>query len=373
LPWILNKSSVAVNESYSSLKYPNANNFLIANKDGDPRVSIFERLSQKNIPSSVDCLWVAIPHPDADKFAKKYNLKLNYSYSDFLVRNNKLSQKELFGSFTPNWHIIDSKNELKDIASKNKQGFIKREYGSGGYAVFDVNKAMRDKNFLNLFRESDGKWYFEEFVAGKLYSIQCLIDNNNDDITIFGFSEQQILDNKYFAGSKILPLDYLHDDILIQLQNGIKSIKPLLKNYTGFLGIDFITDKENKINILEANIRATAATIPTLLTNMAGGMQSEFKEDLPKDNIKNSDIILTEDLVDNCVDVLHFCANKKEIGKFFFLDFKECAYMPMDINNKHIKILSSHIENSVSDIVSSVVKNFWPFGWTEMVTKLILV
>ena len=38
--------------------------------------------------------------------------------------------------------------------------------------------------------------------------------------------------------------------------------------------------------------------------------------------------------------------------------------MPADINNKHIKILSSHIESSVSDIVGSVVKNFWPFGWT---------
>ena len=188
--------------------------------------------------------------------------------------------------------------------------------------------------------------------------------SNNDNVTIFGFSEQQILDHKYFAGSKILPLDYLCDDILIQLQSGIKSIKPLLKSYAGFFGIDFIIDKENKINILEANIRATAATIPTLLTNMVGGMQSEFKEDLPKDNIKNGDIVLSEDLADNCVDVLRFCANKKEIGKFFFLDFKECAYMPMDINNKHIKILSSHIESSVSNIVSSVVKNFWPFGWT---------
>lgn len=38
--------------------------------------------------------------------------------------------------------------------------------------------------------------------------------------------------------------------------------------------------------------------------------------------------------------------------------------MPTDINSKHIKILSSYIENSVSGVVSSIVKNFWPFGWT---------
>lgn len=310
LPWILDKKPVVVNESYSNLKYPNANNFLIANKNKDSRVSMFKRLSQKNIPSNIDCLWVAIPHPDADKFAKKYNLKLNYSYKNFLIRNNKLKQKKLFKDFTPSWHIVNSKNEIENIA-KNKQGFIKREYGSGGYAVFDVNKAMQDKDFLNLFGESDEKWYFEEFITGKLYSIQCLIDNNSDDIIIFGFSEQQILDNKYFAGSKNLPLDHLRNDILTQLQDGIKLIKPLLESYTGFFGIDFIIDKENKINILEANIRATAVTIPTLLTNMAGGMQSEFKEDFPKDDIKNGDIILAEDLVDDCVDILRFCASRK--------------------------------------------------------------
>lgn len=364
LPWIITDKYVTVNKSYHNLNYPHKNKFLVLAKSEDPKVSVFERLLPENIPSGVSFIWVAIPHPQADEFAKRYKFGLNYSYSDFLIRNDKLRQKELLGDLTPNWRIIRSESEFEKIANQENDGFIKRKYGSGGYTVFDISEAKKDKNFLKLFAQNPADWFFEEFTEGNPYSIQCVIGNNEKDIIIFGFSKQEIINKKNFLGSNILPLKDLQGEILEQLQKGIIKLKPLLRNYKGFFGIDFIIDKQNKAHILEANIRITAATIPTLMTNMVGSVRSNYREDVFSKNVKDSDIILISDKVSKTNDILRFHLSGGVVGKFFFLDFKNCSFMPKELSQNQIEYLSKRIQSSVCDVVSMAVKNFWPFGWT---------
>jgi hypothetical protein len=82
----------------------------------------------------------------------------------------------------------------------------------------------------------------------------------------------------------------------------------LLKDYIGFFGLDFIIGEDGMVLILEANIRLTAATIPTLLANMAGGTDASYKEDLNLDNLLESDVVLAQG-EDGTGDVLSFKAN----------------------------------------------------------------
>lgn len=361
LPWILADKDIVVNESYSDLKYPFNNRLLVLPKGEDPRKSIFNKLS-RGFLVDISCLWVAVPHPAADEFAKKYRLKISYPYSDFLKRSDKFKQKKLFGNLTPKWQVIRSKDDMEKFI--NKKGFIKRRYGSGGYTVFSINEAKKDEKFLKLYSQNPTDWFFEEFIDGTPYSIQCMIDGDEKDIIIFGFSKQRIINNKNFFGANILPLKNLPDEILIQLHRGIIKLKPLLISYKGFFGIDFIIDKQHKVHILEANMRMTAVTIPTLLTNMVGSVRSDYIEDVPLKNVKGNDVVLTGDKVSKTNDILRFYPNKGVIGKFFFFDFKNCGFMPKELNRSQIEDLSKHIQSSVCGVVNEMVKNFWPFGWT---------
>ncbi len=360
LPWILIDKDVAINENGLDLKYIFNNRLLVMPTGNSAKKSIFEKLASRSLPS-IRRIWVAVPHPAADEFAEKHNLKLNYSYSEFLDKNDKFKQKKLLARLTPKWKIIDSYGTFEKLTAK--RGFVKRRHGSGGYTVFDINLAKRDANFLKLFNQNPGDWFFEEFVEGKPHSIQCLVENNKD-ITIFGFSEQKILNAKNFFGSDIIPLKNLQKSILLQLSKGIIKLKPLLNNYKGFFGIDFIIDKKNKVYILEANIRLTAATIPTLLTNMVGSVSSAYTEDATSKNTKSEDVVLTIDKISGEKDILRFYPAQGPVGKYFCFDFKNCGSVPKELSVAQIEDLSGYIQKYVCGVVGKVVKNFWPFGWT---------
>ena len=288
-PWILTNQNVIVNEDSKNLNYLNKNNLILIYKNSDSKKSIFERIND-NIYSEVLDLFVAIPHPQADLLAQKNGLKLNYSYSDFLRRNDKFTQKELFANLSPEWFKIKSFEDIDFLLINNRRGFIKRRQGSGGFTVFEISKTKENKNFELLFRDNPFDWYFEDYIEGKPFSIQC-VKNENDTI-IFGFSEQQIIDGHYFIGSKILSLDKIQNNLFQALKDCIDKLSPLLNDYNGFFGIDFIIDKKNNPQILEANIRMTAATIPTLITNYFGSNEALFMEDVRLSEIKRGDLVL---------------------------------------------------------------------------------
>jgi len=304
--WIISDKFVTTNEDVNHLKYPNSNFYIVLNKDADPRVSIYDRLFKaKNIiDKKINKLWVAIPHPDADKYCQNNNLQLNFSFSDFVKLNDKLTQKKLLKENTPKWVEITSRSGLESIIN-NRIGYVKRKQGSGGYAVFKSNALNSDFNVL--FDQSPSDWFFEEKADGRSCSIQCIKDESGN-ITIFGFSEQIIDGDKFYSGSKILSLTSMDDNIYRQLHNSLEMLGKLLKDYIGFFGLDFIIGEDGMVLILEANIRLTAATIPTLLANMAGGTDASYKEDLNLDNLLESDVVLAQG-EDGTGDVLSFKAN----------------------------------------------------------------
>lgn len=303
LPWILSNQLVAVNHGYKDLKYPSSNQYTIASRSPDSKLSLLRRLKWP-IASSITTLWVAIPHPDTDALAQEYNLNLNYTYKDFLQNNDKIRQKELLGDCSPSWQVFRSITELEKAARKKRTGFIKRQYGSGGYTVFPVSSINTDQDFQRLAQEDE--WYFEEHAEGIPFSIQCVHLPQDDATIIFGYSKQLVADSRYFVGSSLLPLSELADMTLSQLKVGIERLQPLLNGYEGFFGLDFIIGNDGKVHILEANVRLTAVTIPTLLMNMSGYTTAEFREDVPESEIDADIVILAKDNSENKSDTLRF-------------------------------------------------------------------
>ncbi len=288
-PWILNNQSVVVNEDGNNLNYSNKNKLILVSKNDDPRKSTFERIESEMLEGISDLI-VAIPHPEADILAKRHNLKLNYDYPDFLEKNDKFEQKDLLGRLTPKWFKIESSKEIDSLSIDGRGGFIKRRQGSGGFTVFDVLEIKDNKNFQMLFKNNPLDWYFEDRAEGRSCSVQCVKEKTN--IFIFGFSEQQIINGHYFVGSKILSIDNINENLFQALTGCINRLSPLLDDYEGFFGIDFIMDDKNNLQILEANIRMTAATIPTLIANDLEYNSALFMEDAKLNEIQADDLIL---------------------------------------------------------------------------------
>lgn len=275
LPWILKDKFVAVNEDYLDLDYFQNNKFLMAPKGVAAKKSIFDRLKKIDIPSNVTKLWVAVPHPNADCLAKEKNLEINFKYADYKKLNDKLRQKELLDELTPNWFEIEDKRDLAFFTAQ--KGFIKNSQGAGGCTVFKASDVLKDDEFKYLYALKSSDWFWEEFTKGDPCSIQCVKEKNK--ITVFGYSKQLIENDSEYHGSEIYPLSKLSDEIFNQLKTVIKRLGPLLKDYQGFFGIDFMLTPNNKVYVLEANIRTTSVTVPTLLFNSTGAKKAVFKED----------------------------------------------------------------------------------------------
>lgn len=267
----------------------NLQNRIILKKGDDPKIPLIEKIDKLD---DVEKIWTVVPHPKIDLFAEKNKLDLNYSYADFLKFNNKISQKIACGDFTPKWKKIND-------TSMNIDGnlFIKRALGSGGYCVWDNNSEI-------LF-EKGHEYFWEEKVEGNSSSVQ-VYSSENENI-IFGYSHQLIQNDKEFCGAKILEIDQIPQYCFDKICEIIELLKKdLLKNYEGFWGIDFIDNPfDKKIWFLEANVRLTALTVPTLLKNTYfQDKNTEFLEDAPE--LKRDDLLIAIDDHYKTYDVLRF-------------------------------------------------------------------
>lgn len=289
MPWVLTNKHVATNELSCALQYSSSNSLLEIPMAEKATSSVYQRLSSAKIPENVSELWVAIPHPDADRFATDHNLNINYSYSDFKKNNDKIVQKELLGHQTPIWSKIDA--EGVDESYLKRDVYFKRQFGSGGYtlhrsAEFNTVEEMKDK----IFNDGFSLWFVEDAVQGIPSSIQVAKSKSLGTV-IFGYSQQKIIDNKHFAGSEMMSLDSITPEVKEQLISGIEKLHPLIENYEGFFGIDFMLNGST-ISILEANIRLTAATIPTLMMNEKDKDHSEYFEDYAVSDLTQNDVVI---------------------------------------------------------------------------------
>lgn len=265
---VLNGMHIAVNQyaiKHTELK---RNRLLVANITGDPRISLYSRLKNVIIPDEIKNLYVAIPHPEADNIALEKGWNINYSYSDFLVYNNKIKQKMLLGDLTPVWNIIDPKiypfNEKEDC-------YFKREIGAGGYATFHASD--RSGMFLPSLKHP-ARWFREESTEGEPRSIQ-IFRHAPGKYIIFGYSEMKIIAKKNYAGGLMKKAIHLPEFLKDELGNALTRLDPLLNDYCGFMGLDFL-ENGNQIQVTEANVRVTMATFATLQLNESTEQELEF-------------------------------------------------------------------------------------------------
>ncbi len=358
LPWILYGQHVTVNDNARLLKYRWPNTLINVVKNNDPKKSIYSRLKKSDIGKS-SRLWVSVPHPDADSVAKRWKLQLNEKYIDFLNRNDKRRQKLLLGNRTPQWEDIHSEPHLRQLQRLWKRGFVKRAQGSGGFAVFPFSQTHTD-NFLKLFRETKREWFIEREIRGSFHSIQLVTEHGRT--TVFGMSDQ-IMDDQHYIGSKIRPLKELNTRTWATLQRSIFALRPLWKDYTGFWGIDYVIDRAGRTYVLEANIRQTAATIPTLLNNLVQGGMSTFREDV-KVSDQPGEVPLAYDLVGKTADVMQFMVQGGSLGSAAHISLKKCTKLGQRVGRHVVKEIEAALRKSVSLIVKKVHYDFWPFGWT---------
>jgi len=290
LTHILNNQTVVVNEDYKELDLIVENNYLVASKTKDkPSKSVLSRIEKDKL-SEFKSIINFIPHPDFDKYAKESNTEIFYKFDDFLKFNNKVDQKKQLDNLTPKWDFLDNSDD-----KRIKTHYVKASVGSGGYKVFSPG------TFDTQVFE-DASWYLEEKCDGEPMSAQILKEGFN--YTVFGLTKQKVEEDRYFIGAEVISLkENLNTDLKTFLEDVIERLSKLLDSYEGFWGIDFIETSENKYSFLEANIRLTAMTIPTLVVNerfeSGTGL---FMEDV--EEVKDGDFVMSVDKSDNLFDTL---------------------------------------------------------------------
>ena len=194
--------------------------------------------------------------------------EINYNYPDFLIYNNKISQKELLGDLTPAWEIIDPKTYLFDEMADL---YFKREIGAGGYATFHAS----DLTGMKLpSRKYPARWFKEEAMEGEPRSVQ-VFRHGQGEYTVFGFSEMKIIFRKNYAGGLMKKTESIPEFMREGISSALNRLDPLLLNYNGFMGLDFLVN-DKKLHVLEANVRVTMATFATLQLNESSREELEF-------------------------------------------------------------------------------------------------
>lgn len=264
----LNGQHTAVNQYAVKLPHHERNTCLVVPITGDPRPSLYNRMQGFVLPVEIERLYACVPHPEADQLAKELNLHLNYTHSDFLKYNDKIAQKTLLGDLTPAWSLIEPKTHVFD---QDGDCFYKRANGAGGYATFHHS----DRQGMKLpSRKYPAQWFKEETVEGEPRSVQ-IYKTLKSEYQAFGYSEMRIIERKTYAGGLMRRIDALGLSKKSQIQEALQRLDPLLGDYHGFLGLDFI-ETEHQIWVLEANVRVTMATFATLELNASNQEELSF-------------------------------------------------------------------------------------------------
>lgn len=265
---MLSNQITAVNQYAAKLPQTDRNDLFVVPITGDPRPSLYQRMENLILPDGIKQIYVCIPHPEADSLAANLNLHLNYKHADFLKYNDKIAQKTLLGDQTPAWEIIDPKTYLFDEA---EDCYYKRANGAGGYATFHST----DRQGMKLpSRKYPALWFKEATVEGEPCSVQ-IYRNLEGNYQVFGYSEMRIIERKTYAGGLMRRIDCLNREQCDQIQTALRRLDPLLHGYRGFMGLDFMVNK-NKLQFLEANVRVTMATFATLELNASNQQELSF-------------------------------------------------------------------------------------------------
>ena len=157
--------------------------------------------------------------------------------------------------------------------------------------VLDLKTDVREiVNRRHEITSGGVKWYYEVEAHGAPHSVQ--IYKHGSEYTLYGFSKQY-MDGTHFVGAKILDIKAVMEDRLYNfVTETCRRIDSLIHSYTGFFGIDLMISKDS-LDVLECNIRLTAATLPTLLANAISAYRYvEYFEEVPLLSVDTADTVL---------------------------------------------------------------------------------
>ncbi len=277
-------------------------NFIVALPGKKASISLIDRLDKPVV--GVNKVWTAIPHPAIDNYCKRHNLALNYCYADYLRYNDKLAQKEILRELSPEFFVITPEN-FENVV-KRKRGYIKAARGSGGFSVLDLKTDVCEiVNRRHEITSGGVKWYYEVKAHGAPHSVQ--IYKHGSEYTLYGFSKQY-MDGTHFVGAKILDIKAVMEDRLCNfVAETCRRIDSLIHSYTGFFGIDLMISKDS-LDVLECNIRLTAATLPTLLANAIGAYRYvEYFEEVPLLSVDTADTVLVRSEYTDSAHIIRPC------------------------------------------------------------------
>ena len=277
-------------------------NFIVALPGKKASISLIDRLDKPVV--GVNKVWTAIPHPAIDNYCKRHNLALNYCYADYLRYNDKLEQKEILRELSPEFFVITPEN-FENVV-KRKRGYIKAARGSGGFSVLDIKTDVCEiVNRRHEITSGGVKWYYEVKAHGAPHRVQ--IYKHGSEYTLYGFSKQYLYVT-HFVVAKILDIKAVMEDRLCNfVAETCRRIDSLIHSYTGFFGIDLMISKDS-LDVLECNIRLTAATLPTLLANAIGAYRYvEYFEEVPLLSVDTADAVLVRSEYTDSAHIIRPC------------------------------------------------------------------
>ncbi len=265
------------------------------------KTTIYSRLNGVKLSNKIKKLWVAVPHPDSDLLALEKNLEVNYTHFLFEKLNDKLYQKKFLENLSPDFIEINSFYELKKILERDNKFFLKKRHGSGSFTSYDCEKkSFKDLSSNEFISKhfSRGDFFLERKIIGKPLSVQVF--KKNEEYIIFGFTEQFFDENGFYIGNIIYSPEHISDKKFIE--EVISKVEFMLRDYNGFFGIDFMKEDSGKNQVLELNVRVTAVTVPTLVSNEKGFAKSQYLENVK--NVEKGDVILTSFEDEKTFDIL---------------------------------------------------------------------
>lgn len=204
--------------------------------------------------------------PDFTLHKKIKNIKLlGPQVRIFNKYDNKLFQHEMvdiLGIPQPRWFLAHNKNDLIDLYQKhfrNKKAYITKMHGIGGAGCGVVGSRKEIINHLRIKKENC-KYIIEDYIAFKDSPTTSAIIANENEIFFNGVMDQ-LLDGIINLGT-IYP-----SKMNKKIQNAVKDYTIRIAKYLGknnlrgFISLDFVVDKNNKIYFSEINPRIGGSTL----------------------------------------------------------------------------------------------------------------
>jgi predicted ATP-grasp superfamily ATP-dependent carboligase len=241
------------------------------------------------------------------KIAHQLNKKiLSSNLASIEIGTSKLKTYEFFKQLnlpTPQTFALSIKGEeslIRNYQELKKPIIVKPVDGAGGEYVFllqnegELNAFIR--NFHNL--EKKREFLMQEYVPGDHLSVSLITKINKMRATILSINLQHINllssegDSIYLGGQVPAPH---HQEITNLIEKQLDKVD--FSKFSGYLGLDFILSKDNKISLIELNPRLTTSYVGIRNSLNSNPLEFIINSNLENANFKGTSEFFHQNLI----------------------------------------------------------------------------